>query len=81
MPASTDYVQETSRSGLNEARAVARGSEEDQPWAPGPGHTGPRGCKQNKEVMVDLETLGNSRRFLSRRVPDHSGRSGAGERG
>lgn len=35
------------------------------------------GCKQDKEVMVDLETLGNSRRFLSRRVPNHSGRSGA----
>lgn len=76
MPESTGFVQEMARSGLNgpgqwqEGPGAAAG----QLWAviQGPG------SEQNKELVVDLDTLGNFQRFQSRRAPGHAGRSGPG---
>lgn len=74
---STGFIQGIARSGLKGAGVMAGGPRAAvrQLW---PVITQGPGSEQNKELMLDLEMLGNSRSFLSRRAPERSGRSGAG---
>lgn len=67
------YVQETARPGLNGAGAPAREacSGPSEPGRTGPG--APRGWRRSHLIWRHWGT----QRLLSRRVPDHSGRSGA----